>query len=114
MCFLSSRRRHTRCALGTGVQTCALPICVEAEVRVRLVEQLARDHRAVKAGVLGDLANRRLKRATDDVDAASLILILAGQAFERLGRIEERGAAKIGSASCRDSVCPYVSIWSVA
>src|SRR3546814_7585444 len=30
MCFLfffSSRRRHTRCALVTGVQTCALPIC---------------------------------------------------------------------------------------
>src|SRR3546814_9395232 len=24
--FLSSRRRHTRCALVTGVQTCALPI----------------------------------------------------------------------------------------
>src|SRR3546814_7958930 len=23
---MSSRRRHTRCALGTGVQTCALPI----------------------------------------------------------------------------------------
>src|SRR3546814_2643424 len=27
-CFIfSSRRRHTRCALVTGVQTCALPIC---------------------------------------------------------------------------------------
>src|SRR3546814_6246067 len=25
--FFSSRRRHTRCALVTGVQTCALPIC---------------------------------------------------------------------------------------
>src|SRR3546814_2459892 len=25
-CFFSSRRRHTRCALVTGVQTCALPI----------------------------------------------------------------------------------------
>src|SRR3546814_12911786 len=24
---VSSRRRHTRCALVTGVQTCALPIC---------------------------------------------------------------------------------------
>src|SRR3546814_6800220 len=24
--FCSSRRRHTRCALVTGVQTCALPI----------------------------------------------------------------------------------------
>src|SRR3546814_9522505 len=26
--FFSSRRRHTRCALVTGVQTCALPIFV--------------------------------------------------------------------------------------
>src|SRR3546814_4660903 len=25
--LFSSRRRHTRCALVTGVQTCALPIC---------------------------------------------------------------------------------------
>src|SRR3546814_5942970 len=28
--FFSSRRRHTRCALVTGVQTCALPICAGA------------------------------------------------------------------------------------
>src|SRR3546814_9653925 len=26
ICFFSSRRRHTSCALVTGVQTCALPI----------------------------------------------------------------------------------------
>src|SRR3546814_2475531 len=26
VCFFSSRRRHTSCALVTGVQTCALPI----------------------------------------------------------------------------------------
>src|SRR3546814_3083960 len=32
MCFFffSSRRRHTRCALVTGVQTCALPIYTSA------------------------------------------------------------------------------------
>src|SRR3546814_2945686 len=30
--FFSSRRRHTRCALVTGVQTCALPICSSATV----------------------------------------------------------------------------------
>src|SRR3546814_2551318 len=30
--FFSSRRRHTRCALVTGVQTCALPIYPGAEV----------------------------------------------------------------------------------
>src|SRR3546814_3682524 len=28
--FFSSRRRHTRCALVTGVQTCALPILLRA------------------------------------------------------------------------------------
>src|SRR3546814_4591734 len=32
--FFSSRRRHTRCALVTGVQTCALPIFGIAEVIV--------------------------------------------------------------------------------
>src|SRR3546814_10093299 len=30
--FFSSRRRHTRCALVTGVQTCALPICFDTVV----------------------------------------------------------------------------------
>src|SRR3546814_2941526 len=31
MCFFfSSRRRHTRCALVTGVQTCALPISAKS------------------------------------------------------------------------------------
>src|SRR3546814_12167900 len=29
--FFSSRRRHTRCALVTGVQTCALPISTDVE-----------------------------------------------------------------------------------
>src|SRR3546814_7843092 len=30
--FFSSRRRHTRCALVTGVQTCALPISRSSSV----------------------------------------------------------------------------------
>src|SRR3546814_2073826 len=30
--FFSSRRRHTRCALVTGVQTCALPICQQLSI----------------------------------------------------------------------------------
>src|SRR3546814_9902725 len=29
--FFSSRRRHTRCALVTGVQTCALPISAQRD-----------------------------------------------------------------------------------
>src|SRR3546814_2649402 len=31
MFFFSSRRRHTRCALVTGVQTCALPISLRSD-----------------------------------------------------------------------------------
>src|SRR3546814_10312583 len=32
--FFSSRRRHTRCALVTGVQTCALPISLVVRRRI--------------------------------------------------------------------------------
>src|SRR3546814_2344231 len=32
--FFSSRRRHTRCALVTGVQTCALPILGPARLAI--------------------------------------------------------------------------------
>src|SRR3546814_17486636 len=32
--FFSSRRRHTRCALVTGVQTCALPICDQTYLEI--------------------------------------------------------------------------------
>src|SRR3546814_5608137 len=34
--FFSSRRRHTRCALVTGVQTCALPISQPGSASVKL------------------------------------------------------------------------------
>src|SRR3546814_10342672 len=35
--FFSSRRRHTRCALVTGVQTCALPISIGGTDDMRCV-----------------------------------------------------------------------------
>src|SRR3546814_14914110 len=35
--FFSSRRRHTRCALVTGVQTCALPTCYEIATNAQQV-----------------------------------------------------------------------------
>src|SRR3546814_7632135 len=38
--FFSSRRRHTRCALVTGVQTCALPIYVLLAVAIILAQVL--------------------------------------------------------------------------
>src|SRR3546814_1324087 len=42
--FVASRRRHTRCALVTGVQTCALPILLGGASR--LVIDLNREEEA--------------------------------------------------------------------
>src|SRR3546814_4338352 len=76
--FFSSRRRHTRCALVTGVQTCALPI-----LSVTAVMALAS---VVGASVM-----------TGDGGLAG------GTAFAApLGLVE------IGSASCRERVCQDV------
>src|SRR3546814_13747422 len=41
MVLLSSRRRHTRCALVTGVQTCALPIAMWRAELPQAVDLLA-------------------------------------------------------------------------
>src|SRR3546814_17807749 len=50
----SSRRRHTRCALVTGVQTCALPISATAP-RLLLVTGLSGAGKSTVLSVLEDL-----------------------------------------------------------
>src|SRR3546814_2387139 len=50
--FFSSRRRHTRCALVTGVQTCALPIAdqlILAVQRATETERLKRENEELRA-----------------------------------------------------------------
>src|SRR3546814_8896629 len=48
--FFSSRRRHTRCALVTGVQTCALPIYAMWWIRASIQEFILRSWSLVKMG----------------------------------------------------------------
>src|SRR3546814_10014192 len=70
--FVSSRRRHTRCALVTGVQTCALPICrletdpAYCDLARRIWTQgwqpLAQDTEATRQHVLG-ARDTQLQRA---------------------------------------------------
>src|SRR3546814_10633966 len=45
--FFSSRRRHTRCALVTGVQTCALPILLIENHAGAMPVWLAPEHAVV-------------------------------------------------------------------
>src|SRR3546814_10662328 len=51
--FFSSRRRHTRCALVTGVQTCALPIFSPSNVPSRVSEKPIRSPATISGTVAG-------------------------------------------------------------
>src|SRR3546814_4215028 len=89
--FFSSRRRHTRCALVTGVQTCALPIYTlgmdrERLRRQKLAEQFARiDRHGQQRAVLRRLALPHLGRT----------------------RSEERRVGKECVSTCRSRWSPY-------
>src|SRR3546814_2696007 len=60
--FFSSRRRHTRCALVTGVQTCALPIYLAQAQPTR--SPTAAGQRSISQSwrASGGRGNRRLRR----------------------------------------------------
>src|SRR3546814_1153528 len=58
--FFSSRRRHTRCALVTGVQTCALPISRPASREARKISAAAP---AASAGERAKPAHRHARRS---------------------------------------------------
>src|SRR3546814_5122955 len=79
--FFSSRRRHTRCALVTGVQTCALPILL----------------RGSKAQVAqgGEISDH-----SDSTHSAREIFKTDSACHAPI--------AEIGRASCRERVCQYV------
>src|SRR3546814_7945771 len=96
--FFSSRRRHTRFALVTGVQTCALPICHSYPGNP--FQQIAkRLRRAARNGTAFHLPPE-LVPALLASDAMPIILDLETR--------EIRAGLKIGRASCRERVCQYV------
>src|SRR3546814_10767493 len=95
--FFSSRRRHTSCALVTGVQTCALPIFMlrklaayerQNQLDVAL-QEIGKIERTLF--MLDWLKNPDLRR----------------RCHAGLNNSEQRHA-QIGRASCRERVCPYV------
>src|SRR3546814_6565446 len=92
--FFSSRRRHTRCALVTGVQTCALPISCSPR-RLLLLKATAAysqdilDHIQRVCALTG--VQMTVHEYTSDAD------------FETFACSSE-----IGRASCRERVCRYV------
>src|SRR3546814_8993579 len=103
--FFSSRRRQTRCALVTGVQTCALPIC-----------GLQRGHELlqVPAGARGDVHAGRPRHVREvlldlafEVPATVLVLQLGRVERVPLVRSEERRVGKECVSTCRSRWLPY-------
>src|SRR3546814_9566233 len=99
--FFSSRRRHTRCALVTGVQTCALPICAAAG-RSTYATGLKqnRDYRDKTHRV-----PRHMERCYQT--GKNWIKVLFPMTYMRFA-YPSVSLVKIGRASCRERVCQYV------
>src|SRR3546814_2819216 len=57
--FFSSRRRHTRCALVTGVQTCALPIYIMTAPIGSVDNQIVAVIRLIGQAALDDTSDDR-------------------------------------------------------
>src|SRR3546814_4573275 len=87
--FFASRRRHTSCALVTGVQTCALPIWGRIDLALTVLRP-----------------NEEWRQELFYTEGYSL-------ALPRWHRFAGAGSLKaeeleIGRASCRERVCQYV------
>src|SRR3546814_16911751 len=96
--IFSSRRQHTRCALVTGVQTCALPISPHIEAAAMIVAR--GDHRGDFVALDG--AKRRV----------SVMIAQVRHMPPRRGDLTN--PVQLGRASCRERVCSYVLILVVA
>src|SRR3546814_1883081 len=98
--FFSSRRRHTRCALVTGVQTCALPIFSDLDNSLATGESLplaVGPGASLRAGTL-NLTGPLVIKAT----------AAAGDSFlAEMMRSEERRVGKECVSTCRSRWSPY-------
>src|SRR3546814_18143352 len=95
--FFSSRRRHTRCALVTGVQTCALPISPLIIFCSGNGDQ--------NAGGGGALSSRN-GIAIAAIAAASLIIPMCDVAGRIASRSEERRVGKEWVSTWRSRWAP--------
>src|SRR3546814_9202999 len=88
--FFSSRRRHTRCALVTGVQTCALPISLGV----------------LRALAVHDVLELRMashQRSTPDTASSKAV---STTFCVGMGRSEERRVGKECVSTCRSRWSP--------
>src|SRR3546814_632942 len=87
--FFSSRRRHTRCALVTGVQTCALPISRDASHELRTPMTVI--HMACDLLLADGSLDANAQRSVQRIQAASRDMLALVEAFLILAREGDTG-----------------------
>src|SRR3546814_7707025 len=108
MFVFSSRSWHTRCALVTGVQTCALPIFQFNQFGVQVgVSAFELDFWG-RVRNLSEAARQQYLATVEGKRAFRLSLIANIAATYYAARAGEEGIEQIGRASCRERVCQYV------
>src|SRR3546814_13921576 len=126
--FFSSRRRHTRCALVTGVQTCALPIPGAGAVRGLAIDNWGRsatrvpptpnvlmtcesDNRSYATLTVPRATPRcRARRCHEGSRVPGARSPNSIAAYLALQICSDRETLEIGRASCRERVCRYVHL----
>src|SRR3546814_6559116 len=104
--LFSSRRRHTRCALVTGVQTCALPISQSYKwVDPRTLDFTLREGIKFPNGKsfgAKDVAYTLNHARQPDSGVVTRLTV------DWIKNVEVVGPHEIGRESCRERVCQYV------
>src|SRR3546814_4504071 len=104
MFFFSSRRRHTRCALVTGVQTCALPILISVPPSDPIRAMADKDEDTPGTPGVG-IATRT--RAKPKKPSMYKVLLLNDDYTPMEFRSEERRVGKECVSTCRSRWSTY-------
>src|SRR3546814_15478284 len=112
--FFSSRRRHTRCALVTGVQTCALPISPTETTRISALSMYQEYDLDDQTYVIFG-PPKTFERATNVAEYQDTSFLMHSLRIEQdlgfatltaVGSYTEK--KEIGRASCRERRCQDV------
>src|SRR3546814_8954199 len=104
--FFSSRRRHTRCALVTGVQTCALPIFLRIETD-NVERRVADRDRGGDAELRHQVQQREEKGRAIPPAPFAVARDQVGEHRVNEQRSEERRVGKECVSTCRSRWSPY-------
>src|SRR3546814_4203464 len=96
--FFSSRRRHTRCALVTGVQTCALPIFGSSPQAAILQASICLTLYNIIQVIRGSVA---------EAQGVPTETVSSEMVFRDVQRSEERRVGKECVSTCRSRWSPY-------